>query len=418
MLSVLNVNFNDVVGGQFNNFECREAFHRHHIKPSFSVWDKLSTDKNVYSLWRRGRLRRYVNGGFHYLERWLSVQSLLYPYSIRLFFSKYFRNADVVHYHILHNGWFSLLAMPFLTRRKPSVWTIHDPWLMTGHCVYPLACERWKTGCGHCPQLQLPHALRRDHTAALFQLKKRLLPSLKVDFVVASQWMKNLVESSPIGKDLSLHHIPFGVDLELFKPVDNKDIRRSMGIPDENIVFFFRSNASPYKGVEYIKAALPTLLRQSQKPITLLSVEALGLFDAFIGQCQIIEHLWEHDINKLKTLFQACDIFLMPSTAEAFGMMAVEAMACGKPVIFFTGTALDEVTHAPRAGVGAAMRNADDLGRVMLDLIHDDAKRKRMSKEARKIAEENYDLKIYLAQMNQLYKGMHYQNIRGAEHAA
>jgi len=153
------------------------------------------------------------------------------------------------------------------------------------------------------------------------------------------------------------------------------------------------------------------LMKQSPRPLTILTVEGIGLFDEFIGKCQIIEEAWENDMERLTHFYQACDIFLMPSTAEAFGMMAIEAMACGKPVVFFKGTSLDEVTFAPRAGIGATMHDTDSLAEVILDLIHDTTKREKMGQEARKLAEEHYDLNVYLSRMNELYKKLHYENM-------
>jgi glycosyltransferase involved in cell wall biosynthesis len=57
----------------------------------------------------------------------------------------------------------------------------------------------------------------------------------------------------------------------------------------------------------------------------------------------------DHDM--MITILNASDIVLMPSEAESFGMMAVESMACGTPVIVFNGTALETVVHSPVSGV-------------------------------------------------------------------
>lgn len=412
MLNVLNVNFNDVVGGQFNNFEYRNGFNDYGVSVNFFVHDKLSDEDCVTRAWSKFRsLRRYVQSATYRLERYLSIQSLLYMYPLLLFRRKCFTEADVAHYHILHNGWFSMLAMPWLTRNKATVWTIHDPWLLTGHCVYPTDCERWKIGCGECPYLNYQHALRKDRTYGHFRLKQRMLPSLPVKFVVASEWMRKMVEVSPIGKDLDVTVIPFGVDLENFKPRDNAEIRQSLGIPEENIVLFFRSNMSEFKGISYVHEAMSEILTKSKKPITLLTVEGMGHFDKYIGKCQIVENPWEHDVERLASFYNACDIFLMPSVAEAFGLMAIEAMASGKPVVFFKGTSLDEVTFAPRAGVGAKMSDAADLALVISDLVNNDEKRLQMSKEARLLAEEHYDVKMYLQNMSNLYKEAYYSRI-------
>ncbi len=58
------------------------------------------------------------------------------------------------------------------------VLTLHDPWPLTGHCAYFLDCERWRTGCGSCPHLDTPPAMRRDNTHLNWTRKKRIYPAV------------------------------------------------------------------------------------------------------------------------------------------------------------------------------------------------------------------------------------------------
>ena len=65
-------------------------------------------------------------------------------------------NPDVIHIHNIH-GYFlnyKILSRALAQMGKPVVWTVHDCWLYTGHCYHyaSAGCERWKTGCHHCPQ--------------------------------------------------------------------------------------------------------------------------------------------------------------------------------------------------------------------------------------------------------------------------
>ena len=70
---------------------------------------------------------------------------------------------DVLHLHNLHGGYFDLRVLPELSAHQPTVVTMHDEWLYTGHCAYTLDSERWLEGCGSCPHLDsYPAARRRD----------------------------------------------------------------------------------------------------------------------------------------------------------------------------------------------------------------------------------------------------------------
>nr|MDJ0869634.1 glycosyltransferase [Myxococcota bacterium] len=62
---------------------------------------------------------------------------------------------DVVHAHNLHGGYFDLRLLPELSQRRPTLVTLHDGWLLSGHCAYSLGCERWRQGCGSCPHLDV-----------------------------------------------------------------------------------------------------------------------------------------------------------------------------------------------------------------------------------------------------------------------
>src|SRR6185369_9236131 len=62
-------------------------------------------------------------------------------------------SCNVIHLHNIH--WhsrnFSPLMIPILSRKKALIWTIHDMWPLTGHCYNPYECDRWRNGCGSCP---------------------------------------------------------------------------------------------------------------------------------------------------------------------------------------------------------------------------------------------------------------------------
>jgi len=94
----------------------------------------------------------------------------------------------------------------------------------------------------------------------------------------------------------------------------------------------------------------------------------------------------------------------MPSTAEAFGMMAIEAMACGKPIIVFEGTSLPDVTFAPEVGISVPMRNSKALCKAIEHLLNNPSELKKRGQMGRIKAEEHYDQNIHVQRMVELYK--------------
>ena len=137
------------------------------------------------------------------IETATSIHTMLYPQSFLMAFNPVFKTADVIHYHIIHNQFISYLAFPWLSKLKPAVWSLHDPWALTGHCVHPFDCEGWKTGCRPCPHLDYPFAMRQDRAWLNYKLKDLAYRHSRLHLIVASRWMLRKVEQSPSAETIS-----------------------------------------------------------------------------------------------------------------------------------------------------------------------------------------------------------------------
>ena len=103
---------------------------------------------------------------------------------------------SVIHCHNLHSGYFDLRALPWLSRVAPVVLTLHDAWLLSGHCAHSFGCDRWKNGCGACPDLSIPPAIAKDGTAANWKRKRRIFERSQLYVVTPSQWMMDRAQQS------------------------------------------------------------------------------------------------------------------------------------------------------------------------------------------------------------------------------
>ena len=291
---------------------------------------------------------RYVTRALNILERQVSLHARLHPHSWALTMHKAVREADLMHLHIIHDGYFSLSALPYVTSKKPTVWTWHDPWPMTGHCIYPLQCRRWQVGCGSCPDLTLPFPMKTDRTAEQFSWKERVYSETRAEIVVASRWMLEMAKQSPLAKHFNFSLIPFGLDLNVYKPGDKQAARARLGVLPDLPVIFIRASATPFKGLLEFVDALKAL--SPDRRMCILVVQETGHFEKLADRHQILEFGWTNDEALLSDLYAACDFFAMPSKAEAFGLMAIEAMACGRPVLSLEGRhCLQSPSHLMRA---------------------------------------------------------------------
>lgn len=410
-MKILQINFTDLLGSRFNGRDLNTYFRQLGHDAQQCVWHKEGNDQYTWKLSQklyRGMYyiaRELLNRLFSLFEKLLSIQSLLYPWPIQLLFDKRFLSSDIVHYHLLHIGFFSLLAMPKLTSLKPSVWTIHDPWMMCGHCVHPYTCERWKDGCGECPDLNTNMPMHFDNTRYMFEKKRRILAKSNVDIVVASRYMLEMAKRSPIFTNHRIHYIPFGVDTSIFKRTDSASIRAKYNIPPNNLVISFRETDNEYKGLEYIKEVLHRLVPETYPAqITLLTVNQTGLLGELREKFQLIEFGVVTDESVMSEFYNCSDMFLMPSTAEAFGMMAIEAMACGIPVITFEGTAVSEVVFAPVGGVCVPMKDSGALLAAIDQLLKDPEERKAIGVEAYRLSRIHFDFKDHAKKLLVLYE--------------
>lgn len=400
-MRVLQINGYQSPGRRFNGLAITPLLKEEGIHSEHLVWEQDKQEVGVSSI-NHGWTHK-VNKIVTKIEKKLSLQSTLYPHAREIVRQEQFQKADVVHLHIIHSGYMSVRSLPWLSKKKPLIWTLHDPWALTGHCIHPGECQRWKTGCGKCPSLDSLFALKKDRTKFLFAQKKRSYSRMSADVVVASKWMLNNVQSSPLFQfdGIRVHHIPFGIDLDKFNPDGVEDARRYFNIPNDHTVLMFRAEGE-FKGVPYILKALEQL--HVDQPLTLLTVGMKGVVDRFRDRFNIIDLGWTNDDDLLVNAFKASDVFLMPSTAETFGVMAIEAMACGKPVICFEGTALPGIVDAPNSGLSVPMKDAKSLSEAIARLVQMPDERKARGLSARNFAENNYSLKTHVQRMSELYR--------------
>jgi len=402
-LNVLQVNYVDLPGRRFSGYDIQQKINRDTIHSSNQIVTyKTSDDRRVYKYYKKPSQQELEYILLDYEANKLSVHSNLSLTSPMLKQSDLLRNADVVHYHMIHNAKLSLYSMIELCRRKPSIMTIHDPWIFTGRCVHYEECNKWKSGCNKCPNLNTMFTLKEDNCHSLWELKKYVYQNIDIDIVVATEYMLNLVKTSPLTRHFkNVHLIPFGVDLKYFSNrIDKKRAREHLMVKNKGIVLFFREQ-DVFKGTEYVVEALKKL--DIKEKITLLTCGQKGLLKELKNKYEIIE-LGNIDNEEMLYAYNACDMFLMPSTGESFGLMAVEAMACEKPVVVFNNTALPSVTFAPECGVLVENKNSEKLMEAIKYLIENKEERLRRGKLGRKLAEEHYDINSCNEKLIKLYE--------------
>lgn len=257
---------------------------------------------------------------------------------------------DLIHIHNLH-GWYinySLLFQYIKQRNIAVVWTLHDCWSFTGQCPYftMVRCEKWKTGCHHCPQHRQYPESYPDRSKKMWELKKELFTGLeKMTIVTPSKWLLELVGQSFL-KDYPIRLIHNGIDLSVFKPTSS-DFRAKHHIPAEKKILLGVSFGwGIRKGLD-VFIELAKRLDSNKYQIVLVGTD--DNVDMQLPKNIISVHRTKNQLE-LAEIYTAADLFVNPTREEVLGMVNIESLACGTPVLTFrTGGSpeiLDESTGA------------------------------------------------------------------------
>jgi hypothetical protein len=135
-MRVLQINQSDVTGGAaIAAYRLHQGLLRQGIGSKLLVGHVTQTDALVAPTPPQPLRKKLKN-----LEEWLGLRYITYWSTQAIAQHPFYQEADVLHFHNLHGGYFNYLFLPYLTRNKPAVYTLHDMWGFTGHCSYSLLC--------------------------------------------------------------------------------------------------------------------------------------------------------------------------------------------------------------------------------------------------------------------------------------
>jgi glycosyltransferase involved in cell wall biosynthesis len=244
---------------------------------------------------------------------------------------------EIVHCHNLHAEMFDLRELPELSQKVPVVLTLHDAWLLSGHCAHSFDCERWKTGCGECPDLTIPPAVWRDATAFNWQRKRQIYSQSRLFISTPSRWLMQKVEQSILAPAIAeARVIANGVDLTVFRPGDKTAVRSSLGLPQDARILLFiskRPRRSIWKDYPTLQTAFAQAgQRLTQQPLILIVLGEQAPTQR-IGKSELRFVGYQSATKTVAAYYQAADIYIHAARADTFPITVLEALACGVPVV-------------------------------------------------------------------------------------
>ena len=265
---------------------------------------------------------------------------------------------DVVHLHNLHGYYINVpMLLRYLKQKNiPTVITMHDFWLMTGHCAYiNQSCDRWKTGCGNCPRLNQYPTAKFDNTKANWKWKASLFVDMpNVTLVPVSYWLGRYVDESLL-KNVKQNVIYNGIDTNVFKPFDGGASVVGVDWSKFTIMAIATrwTEANGYQDVMKLSSIIPD---NSQ-------IIMVGLDEQQMSNLpkNIIGFRKTESFTQLQELYTKSDVIFNPNREVTFGLVTAEAMACGTPAIVLRDTAGEEIVDEQTGFVVDTIEEVIDL---------------------------------------------------------
>jgi D-inositol-3-phosphate glycosyltransferase len=312
-----------------------------------------------------------------------------------------FAEAEGIHYDLIHSHyWLSGLVAEQLQRS----WT-HAPIVHMFHTLGHMKNLIAQDASERAPQARL------DGEMHVMQIADRLIAATPSE----EQQLIDYYGADPA----KIRVLPPGVDLSRFRPVDQETAKTKVGIPCGNANILFVGRIEPLKGVDTLLRAMSILQERHPAAIreTCLAIVGgdpwqddldsemarLQQLRKELGIYNIVTFLGAKDQDILPYYYAAAEMVVMPSHYESFGMVALEAMAMGTPVIASEVGGLAHLVQPGVNGFHVPSRDHEALAARILELLTDKELRQQLGRQARTYAKQ-YSWENITAQMMDIYQ--------------
>jgi glycosyltransferase involved in cell wall biosynthesis len=287
----------------------------------------------------------------------------------------------------------------------PVVWTAHDMNPFTGGCHHAADCRKFWASCGACPQLG--SSVQNDLSKAVWNRKHsayRRFEKRKFSLVAPSRWLAGEARASSLLGDLPITIIPNGLDMEAFAPRHRPTARDVLGIPPNAKVLLFVSAYlnDRYKGLSQLLGAVAGL--RSVPNLFLLAVGKGAELIELPMPNKTIDFLT--DERMLSLAYSAADLFVLPSVADNLPNTAIEALACGLPIVAFEVGGIPDVVRNGLTGLLVEPGNTLALAAAIEELMNSPDLLAHMSANCRRIAIDEYSVEMQARRYTALYSSL------------
>jgi D-inositol-3-phosphate glycosyltransferase len=219
--------------------------------------------------------------------------------------------------------------------------------------------------------------------------------------------------------------VPCGVDTDVFRPIDKSGARKVLGLPPKERIVLFVGRIEPLKGIDVLLRAVADL---DGRPRVLViggdgkDIARKAELASLAAELRIADKITFLDAvphGELPLYYNAADVCVVPSYYESFGLVAVEAMACGVPVIASRVGGLKETVQDGQTGYLVPWLCPEPFGEKLDLLLNNEPLRRSLGREAR-IAAERYHWSEVAARVEDVYHELvsRYRGVAVGAHVA
>ena len=219
-----------------------------------------------------------------------------------------------------------------------------------------------------------------------------------------SKYLKD-VTVREFGVQRQIHVVPNFVDTRLYRPGGLSAFARTLARPEEALLVHV-SNFRPVKRIRDVLGIFERVQRRTPARLLLIGdgpdrsiAEKLAREGGFSDKTTFLGN-----VAAIETILPAAKLLLLPSDAESFGLAALEAMACGVPVIGTAAGGLPEVVEDGVEGFLRPVGDVEGMAAGAMRLIEDDALWQRFSAAARRRAEHEFPTEGLVSRYRELYE--------------
>ena len=241
-------------------------------------------------------------------------------------------NPDIIHLHNLHGCMNLGLIMDYIKKyKKPVIWTFHDCWALTGHCVHfdYVQCMKWKSNCHHCPIYRSFPEAYIDNSRYMHKKKKQWFSNLEKAILVApSYWMSEQIKESYLS-NYPIKVIQNGINLSTFK-ISKSNFKQKYKINTKFILLGVAFGWGPKKGLDTFIRLANDLIDEFQVVLVGTNKESEKCLPSNIISIHATQNQAE-----LAEIYNGADLFVNLTREDTFPTVNIEALACGTPVITY-----------------------------------------------------------------------------------